>query len=406
MLRAKKQGGNNVVYEVYRDGNLVGTTDQQYFSEENLPENTYKYGVVANYAAHGKSPMVEKSFFAGNPCPAPKNLLVKAEASKVHLSWDTVSPMLEPAQILLEDFDDRMPENWTYADVDNDGYNWAHSSTITGPFLAQPFSGTGCAVSSTLLYDDSYASKSLAPDNWIITPRVSLKKNSCLKYHVSDLSIFSSETYYEVLVSTTDTRPESFTKIFCDTLPQTTTEVWEDCTIDLSQYTGDVYIAFRHKNDSNSLSVGLQLDLVELIGYDEIPRKYNVYRDGELIVTDVEECFYDDRVTDNNTHTWAVTTLCGELGCESNPITSTTIPMGLEQTTTTETCICYNHQSGTIFVTSPLGRIGKVEVHNTSGKLVASEYGDSNRVTLYTGNMPKGVYVVSCGNQIMKITVK
>ena len=406
LLRAQKQGGNGVTYEVYRDGELVGTTDQQYFSDENVPEDTYRFGVVANYAAHGKSPMVEKSFFAGNPCPAPKDLQVKADGSNVHLSWEAASPMLDLEQLFFEGFEDGMPEGWTYLDNDGDGYNWAHSSTIVGPYPALPFDGTGCAVSSAQLYDETFASESLAPDNWLITPKVSLKKNSCLKYHVSDLSIFSSETYYEVLISTTDTRPESFTKLFSETLPKTTTEVWEDRTVDLSSYSGDVYIAFRHKNDLNSLCVGLQLDDVEVDGYNEVPRQYNVYRDGELIATDVEESSYDDQVSTDDIHTWAVTTRCSELGCESNPVTATLVPMGLQPVGTTETSICYNHQSGTILVTTAEGRVGKVEVRNAAGGLVASEYGEGNRVTLFTGNMAKGVYVVSCGKQNMKFVVK
>lgn len=61
LLPERVRDKENVSYEVYRDGELVGTTKENEFAEGNLPEQIYTYDVKAIHPEKGEAPAVTVS---------------------------------------------------------------------------------------------------------------------------------------------------------------------------------------------------------------------------------------------------------------------------------------------------------------------------------------------------------
>ena len=89
------------------------------------------------------------------------------------------------AQYLLQEgFDGAtLPTGWTAIDADNDGYNWDTEywpATSTNP----AHTGSNCIASASYINDIG----ALNPDNWLISPAVTLTANSTLSFWVADFS--------------------------------------------------------------------------------------------------------------------------------------------------------------------------------------------------------------------------
>lgn len=162
--------------------------------------------------------------------------------------------------LLEEDFESGMPSGWYRIDNDGDSYGWdVHINTGTGNYTTH--SGDGSACSESYSNDLSQA---LHPDNWLITPRISLPASSSV-----DLNFFvgaQDENYpyehYGVYISTSDVlSTDNFILLGEETL---TSSDYVGRHYDLSAYAGqNVYIAFRHWNVSDQFI--LLLDDVSVI---------------------------------------------------------------------------------------------------------------------------------------------
>jgi hypothetical protein len=141
---------------------------------------------------------------------------------------------------LENDFECLFPEDWTRIDNDNDGWNW---TLLSG---SVPHSGNFCIGSA------SWRGTALTPDNYLITPPLSLSGNEELHYWVSTLSSSFPEEHYYVKLSTTGTNSDDFTAIlFEETLTESNT-IYQERVIDLSTYEGDsIYIAWIHTEVTN-----------------------------------------------------------------------------------------------------------------------------------------------------------
>lgn len=397
----------NLTYNIYRDGELIGTTQQTSFSESGIPEAVYTYSVTAVHNNGCESEPVSIDFFAGNTCPAIENLEAENPGTGVVLQWEAAAPYLKADTLLYENFDGPVPENWSNLDKDGDGHIWKRSDEAYIMYPCTPYEGAGCIFSeSRYNYQDGSGYDLLAVDNWLITPPVKLTHgNARLTYHIGDLYKYSFQTYYEVLISTTGTDYEDFSVIDSDTLPQTSSDVWYDKEIDLSSYSGVVYVAFRHHNDSLHTTMGLQLDEVAIVEQVPIARKYNVYRNSEKIAGPVEETSYTDQNAPAGTHEYCVRAICDELGHESNPIcTNVSVDVSNENRTQSSVKAYPNPTNGQVSITSPSG-IGHVAVFTMNGqKIIDSGCGGKSAWTLDLSAYPDGIYLLDVDGERIKIT--
>ena len=144
-----------------------------------------------------------------------------------------------------------IPAGWTTIDADQDGYGWEHSS-VQGDVPG--YTGSGAVASYSY---DNHTYNALTPDNWLITPAISLNGTSSLSFWFVVASSYPGD-HYGVYVSTTSaTDPTAFTLLY-EMTPTSANGAWTQQTVDLTSYAGNsVYIAFRHFNCTDMLLIAL-----------------------------------------------------------------------------------------------------------------------------------------------------
>lgn len=134
-------------------------------------------------------------------------------------------------------------KKWSTIDNDGDNNIWfAYKNDENAPDLAH--TGESCMVSESALLAGGLAT----PDNWLITPRLTVAQYDKLTFWVGAVSDISFAEKYSVYISTTGNNVDDFDTTFVANNVLTTNR-WTKKTIDLAEYVGkNVYIAFVHKN--------------------------------------------------------------------------------------------------------------------------------------------------------------
>lgn len=157
-------------------------------------------------------------------------------------------------------------------------------------------------------------------DNWLISPELPGNAQTIKFYafNVATIDSYSGSTTvytedFDVLYSTTDTEPSSFTKIdsytadgsnILDEAPN-----WKEITVQIPE--GAKYFAIHHKTSSAS-NVLFGIDDITYqkspVGVDDSIVAYNIYRDGEFIGTvDGNKTTFTDDAVDEGNHVYNIT---------------------------------------------------------------------------------------------------
>ena len=158
-----------------------------------------------------------------------------------------------------EGFENGLSECWTTIDADGDGYGWVLGSATDGIYLdGGNLSGAGYGESADMMVSGSYSNVSgaLTPDNWLITPAISLPAGSpaSISFFAAAQDAQYATEHYGVYVSTTTTDPSAFTLIWEENMNSNggthrAQGTWGEKHADLSNYAGQtIYIGFRHFN--------------------------------------------------------------------------------------------------------------------------------------------------------------
>ena len=166
--------------------------------------------------------------------------------------------------VLSENFENGIPTGWTQIDANNDNYVWEHSSNpVSYHNSGVNLAGTGHNGSDGYVLSGSYSNASgqaITPDNWLITPSITLNGAATLSFWVCSQDASYSAEHYGVYISTTDnTNTSAFTLLQEWTIGQSREQTaWENHTVNLSAYNGEtVYIAFRHFNCNDEFILNL-----------------------------------------------------------------------------------------------------------------------------------------------------
>ena len=143
--------------------------------------------------------------------------------------------------ILSEDFQtDDVPSGWTVLDEDGDGYTWMMFANSGSDTDGNPYNFDGSCIESGSYINNVGA---LRPDNWLITPKVEL--GGTLTFYARAMDPGYLDDKVAVYVSTTGTDVDDFVQlpgaVICPFEDKLTQYVY-----DLSAYSGEGYIAFRH----------------------------------------------------------------------------------------------------------------------------------------------------------------
>lgn len=158
-----------------------------------------------------------------------------------------------------------LPSNWTLIDADGDHVNWKHSNELLTPGVGH--NSTYCMLSQS--FDNNTGP--LTPDNWLITPAINLSGACILKFYVCGQDASYSAEHYGVYISTTNPySTTNFTQLGEWTVGSSKEQSpWTLKTVDLSNYSGTVYIAFRHFNSTNEFC--LDIDDITVLAQPTTP---------------------------------------------------------------------------------------------------------------------------------------
>ena len=239
----------------------INDVTSPYTLEGLTAETGYVVQVQAIYA-DGESKWVSTFFTTPSATDAPTDLAATdVMATSATLDWagsqESYNVQYRPAAIdnvlFSEDFeglsDGALPEGWTSIDNDGDGFNWeSHTNTGSGNFTTH--GGDGCMTTASY---DSENGVALTPDNWLITPQITLG-GIMSAWFVGQDADWAAE-HFAIYVSTTGNNVSDFTAIVPESVA---TGEYVEYTADLTSYAGQQgYIAFRHFNITDMFYLNL-----------------------------------------------------------------------------------------------------------------------------------------------------
>ena len=196
------------------------------------------------------------SFTTDVACPAPTDLVISdITAYSANVAWTSDNTNIEfryaPDLNPNNDFENGL-SNWTTIDADGDGYTWY---ALVNQGILGNDNSLGLATSA------SYNGSALTPDNYLVSPQITLGNSISFWACAQDAS-WAAE-HFGVAVSTTgNTDAADFTTIAEWTIGSRSANVlrssntprggnrdqseWVQYTVDLSAYSGQGYVAIRH----------------------------------------------------------------------------------------------------------------------------------------------------------------
>ena len=199
----------------------LGPNDQIFIDDENgVPVGYYNPSIMA-----GLQPTTEYVFYLRTVCDG-------EYSSWVPTYFSTGCTMFElPFYESFED-DSLTWECWSVEDLSPEGANNNLSWT---PITSNPVDGTR----SIYLWTIDNQGKN---DDYLISPQLNLSGNDRLKFSVMSFPNTDDVNSMSVLLSTTGPNPEDFTTVLSETTEYP--GYWTEVNIDLSAYSGPVYVAF------------------------------------------------------------------------------------------------------------------------------------------------------------------
>ena len=161
-----------------------------------------------------------------------------------------------PALAWCESFEDNSETIHCWTRIDNNGDGNITNGWEYSQWTYWSNADAGQIIANTGEYAaTNFNQFTPAADDWLITPRLTLTNNEVLTFHYLTLQ---GSTNFTVLLSTTGKSPADFTEeLMADAVYGNTT--YQDTSIDLSAFGGDVYIAFVRTGATTTFS-GLFID--------------------------------------------------------------------------------------------------------------------------------------------------
>lgn len=356
----------------------------------------------------------------GSNLPAAENLTGTASDNSVTLEWD------KPAKSeITDDVTDGFDEYESFI-IDGIGdwktYDGDGTQTVyfSGPMVANAFDPKAWQVwapeeagFSLDKFDvlvphsgDKYLAcwaasdgiyTTLPNDDWLISSEVTGGTDVSFYYRMPNEG--SDPQVFEMMYSTTDQEPESFTAFDRDSIATGTDWVLFEYTLPADAK----YFAIRSCS-KGSYTVALLDDITYTPLYGSTTTLtltgYNVYRDNQLIASNVPGETYTDTEAGEGSHTYNVTAVWKEGESNYSNGYECTIATGISGTTAQDGV----HVGTTRNAIVVSGAAGKpVEVYTLTGQQLFDETSDTDVTTI---SMQTGVYIVTVDNKTFKVVVK
>ncbi len=227
-----------------------------------LTSNTeYEYKIVGKMEATADASSPFGTFTTMENNPMPYDIAVAPGSTSATLSWKGNSDQYEvwyraagdETPIFFEDFEssESLPTGWQSVDADGDGYKWYTLPEAKVVLQTDGEMGFYTHSENGIVTSASYINNiggtdigALTPDNWLITPQVTLGTKVSAWLRGQDDAY--AEEHFAFYVSTTGTDLSDFTKISEEFVA---TGEYKEYFADLSMYAGQQgYVAIRHYN--------------------------------------------------------------------------------------------------------------------------------------------------------------
>ncbi|MCR4851961.1 MAG: DUF2436 domain-containing protein [Prevotella sp.] len=237
------------VEELYEEGwTLLTDVDSPCTLEGLDPSSLYLVQVQGTYSTeyNHETEWKSKLFKTMDPNPEPYDVVVVPAATSADISWkgfgDSYVVKYRRAghypKFFFEDFENGIPDDWTIIDADGDGYGW-YAYTSENPDATTI--GSTCATSA------SYSEKALTPDNWLITPPLTLQGK--LSVWLRAQSITYVDEHFAIYVSISGNTVDDFVEVIPESVA---TDTYVEYTVDLNDYDSATgYIGIRHFNSED-----------------------------------------------------------------------------------------------------------------------------------------------------------
>lgn len=214
-------------------------------------------------------------------------------ASWTDSKYGNTLPVIGLNDSFFIDFEDGMPEDWTFIDADGDGNNWRLNTELWSD--AYGHNGSIGFVTS----QSYWGSTALSPDNYFVSPQVSL--GGVLSFWACAQDASWAAEHFGVAVSINgNTNPTDFTMIQEWTMtakggaPKGTRGgdrsqgTWYQYSVDLNSYAGQTgYIALRHFNCSDWFC--LDVDDISLSNGSASAKGDRHFNNYHVVLTDTED---------------------------------------------------------------------------------------------------------------------
>lgn len=175
--------------------------------------------------------------------------------------------------IFMEDFNNGFPSTWTTIDADGDGQNWNVREDVVGH-----------GDSANCMSSSSYGPGALTPNNWLITPEISIPNGYYgLSFWVCAQDRNYAAEHYGVYITTSNdyTNISNYTLLFEETIDANGGNrqqgLWKRKIYGLGQYAGqNVHIAFRHFNCTDMFYINIDDVIIDNYSFF-IDNSYNPY---------------------------------------------------------------------------------------------------------------------------------
>ena len=270
------ENGTATAWEIYLNGEVISAPTNPYTLaplEANTEYEVYVRSVygdeTSNWSNGGTftTPVANQTPYdiAADVTPNAATITWKGNSDSYQLLYRKVADL--SSADFFEDFDGitdgQLPEGWTTIDADGDGYTWVPGSATGAIYLVEggSLAGKGHNGSQDLMTSGSFTNaenKALEPDNYLVSPQVTL--GGVLTFYACAQDGSYPNEHFGVAVSTTgNTDAEDFTTIAEWTLNadgsgsmssrRKAQGAWGMFQVDLSAYAGQQgYIAIRHFN--------------------------------------------------------------------------------------------------------------------------------------------------------------
>ena len=245
------ENGEATAWNISVNGTVTPNVTNPYNLTGLTPETSYT--VKVSPVCEDERWSDEITFTTLVACPAPTNVSASnVTNSSAVINWEgnADSYNVRYRVAFFEGFENGIPATWTTIDADNDGNNWFALSEMGTlyPAYANSYltnwrhSGSNSAVSASAYNNtDGETYTALNSNQWLISPQIDL--GGFLKFYAksADEDFLDS---YEVLLSTNGTAIADF-DITLQAMGTASAD-WDEVVIDLSNYSGQGYIAIHH----------------------------------------------------------------------------------------------------------------------------------------------------------------